>query len=266
MQVGTGTTYTTGTAGTYTLVVTNTASGCSASDDAIVSGTSALPTSNAGLNATLNCNILNITLNGNNSSTGSDFSYQWQNSTMDSIGNDILQIISTPDTYTLIVTDNTSGCTATSTVTIDQDITPPTAEAGTGGMLSCAASSINLDGSNSSSVGNFSYEWFNSNNVNVGSGTTTSVASADTYFIVVTNLDNGCTAIDSVLIEQDTDVPMVSASSDGDITCTNMLVTLDGTGSSTGMDITYEWFDGQNVSLGNDLMISTSGYRNARYY
>ena len=257
MQVGTGANLNTSNTGTYTLIVTNTATGCSSSDDAIVSGTSNLPTSDAGTMSTLTCDILDVTLNGSNSSTGANFSYEWQNSTGDSLGNEVLLNVSDPDTYTLVVTDNTNGCTQTSTVIIDQNIAPPTVDAGTGGILSCTAPSITLDGSNSSQ-GGFNYNWFNSNNTNVGSGITIDISSSDTFTLVVTNTANGCTASDEVIITQDTNVPTVTANSDGDLTCTNIDVTLDGTGSSSGTDIIYEWLDDQNVSLGGNISINTS--------
>jgi gliding motility-associated-like protein len=257
MQVETGSTFNTPNTGTYTLVVTNTSTGCLASDDAIVSGTSNLPTADAGVMSTLTCNILEVTLNGSNSSTGANFSYEWQNSSGDSLGNDVLLNISTPDTYTLIVTDNSNGCIQTSTVTIDQDITPPNADAGTGGILSCTATSITLDGSNSSQ-GGFNYAWLNSNNTNIGSGDMINVSSSDTFTLVVTSTTNGCSTSDEVIITQDTNVPTVTANSDGDLTCANVGVTLDGTGSSSGADIIYEWFDDQNTSLGGNVSINTS--------
>ncbi|MFK7776300.1 MAG: gliding motility-associated C-terminal domain-containing protein [Saprospiraceae bacterium] len=257
MQVGTGTTLNTPNTGIYTLVVTNTITGCSAMDDAIVSGTSNLPIADAGVMSTLTCDILNVTLNGSNSSTGANFSYEWQNSSGDSLGNDVLLDVSDPDTYTLIVTDISNGCSQSATVTIDQNITPPTADAGTGGTLSCTATSITLDGSNSSQ-GGFNYNWFNSNNTNIGSGSIINVSSSDTFTLVVTSTVNGCSASDDVIITQDTNVPTVTANSNGDLTCSNVDVTLDGTGSSSGTNIIYEWFDDQNVSLGGNISINTS--------
>ena len=257
MQVGTGSTLNTTDIGTYTLVVTNISTGCSSADDAIVSGTSNLPIADTGAMSTLTCDILEVTLNGSNSSTGANFSYEWQNSNGDSLGNDILLNVSDPDTYTLIVTDNSNGCSQTSTVTIDQNITPPIADAGTGGILSCTDPSITLDGSNSSQ-GGFNYDWFNSNNTNIGSGSIINVSSSDTFTLVVTNTVNGCSASDEVIITQDTNVPTVTANSDGDLTCTNLEVSLDGTGSSSGANIIYEWFDDQNVSLGGNISINTA--------
>lgn len=257
VQVGTGATLNTPNTGTYTLVVTNTTTGCSATDDAIVSGTTDLPTADAGTPSTLTCDILEVTLNGSNSSTGSDFSYEWQNSMGDVLGNDILLDVSNSGTYTLIVTDNSNNCTQTSTVNIDQNITAPNADAGNGGILSCTATSITLDGSNSSQ-GDFNYDWFNSNNTNIGSGSTIDVSSSDTFTLIVTSTTNGCTASDEVIITQDTNVPIVTASSNGDLTCSNVDVTLDGTGSSSGGNIIYEWFNDQNTSLGGNISINTS--------
>ena len=82
-----------------------------------------------------------------------------------------------------------------------------------------------------------------------------SVSSSDTFTLVVTSTVNDCSASDEVIITQDTNVPTVTAISDGDLTCANVDVTLNGTGSSIGTDITYEWLDNQNASLGGNISI-----------
>ena len=257
-QVGMGNTFTTSEIGIYTLTVTNDATGCSSSDDAVVSGSSNLPTADAGQDAILNCNILQTILNGSNSSSGTDFTYEWQNSNQDSIGNEVLLTVTTPDTYTFIVTDNSNGCVQSDEVVITIDTLAPIADAGMGGTISCTPNSITLDGSNSSTGNNFTYEWFNSNNTNVGSGISIGIASADTFTLVVTNESNGCTASDEVIILQDTSVPAVFANSDGDLTCSNLDVTLDGLGSNTGNDIAYQWLDDIGTLLGDELTLTVA--------
>ncbi|MEM6964338.1 MAG: gliding motility-associated C-terminal domain-containing protein [Bacteroidota bacterium] len=256
-QVGNGTTFSTSTTGTYTLIVTDDTNGCSNSDEVTVFGNINLPTADAGDDQVLTCDVLEVTLNGSASSSGTNFSYQWQNSNAQVLGNDIFLIVADPDTYTLIVTDNANGCSQSATVFVTQDIALPVADAGQGSTLSCTTNAVTLDGSNSSQ-GNFSYQWFNANNTNVGTGISIEVASADTYTLVVTNLDNGCTATDEVEILQDNNVPTVTAISDGNLTCTNLEVLLDGTGSSTGQNIQYEWLDDQSNLLGNDLTVNIS--------
>jgi len=253
-----GNTFTTGNIGTYTLVVTNTSNGCSTSDDVIVSGNSDVPNANAGQDAILNCNISQTILNGSNSSSGTDFTYQWQNSSQDSLGNETLLTVTDVDTYTFIVTDNSNGCSQSDFVTITYDTIAPIADAGTGGTISCTPTAITLDGSNSSTGNDFTYEWFNSSNTNIGAGITLDISSADTFTLVVTNQLNGCTSSDEVIIQQDTSVPAAFASSDGDITCTNLQVTLDGVGSDTGNNIEYEWQDNLGDSLGNEITLTTA--------
>src|SRR6185436_13486709 len=61
--------------GTYTLTVTNSANGCSNSDQVVVTQDTAQPTANAGADKLLNCTIPSVTLNG--SSTTPGVIYSW---------------------------------------------------------------------------------------------------------------------------------------------------------------------------------------------
>ncbi|MCP4122821.1 MAG: DUF11 domain-containing protein, partial [Bacteroidetes bacterium] len=216
-----------------------------------------MPTADAGQDGLLTCDIDMVTLNGSNSSSENDIVYTWLDSNMNVFGSDILLDVNVPGTYTLIVTDTSSNCSATSTVNVIQNIIPLTADAGVGGILSCNVPSIALDGSNSSQGANFEYNWFNSNNTNVGIGISINISEADTFTLVVTNPDNGCTDSDEVVITQDSTIPTATASSDGDITCIDAEVLLDGTGSSYGTNIQYEWQNAAGTVLSNDISFET---------
>ena len=70
----------------------------------------------------LNCTTQDIILDGS-ASTGIDqLEFQWLDELTNEIGNETTLPITTPGTYTLVVTDLVNGCTATSEVVVEQDL------------------------------------------------------------------------------------------------------------------------------------------------
>ena len=70
---------------------------------------------------------------------------------------------------------------------------------------------------------------------------TPEVNAPGTYFIMVTNSLNGCTAIDELVVDIDTDAPVADAGENMELTCATQTVTLDATNSSAGNNISFLW-------------------------
>lgn len=193
---------------------------------------------------TLTCAVEQITLDASGSSTG-DMDYVWSTAGGNILNqsNPLAVVVNEPATYTLLVTDNVNGCTSSVTVTVPQDIQDPTASAGADGLLTCAITSLNLDGSGSSGNGNFFYQWTTPNgNILVGANSLSPVITqGGSYDLMVTNNDNGCTDTDQVLVNTDTQDPIVAIASPAVIGCTQPSVVLNGSGSAAGANIQYEW-------------------------
>ncbi|MFN8296433.1 MAG: hypothetical protein U0T69_09575 [Chitinophagales bacterium] len=100
-------------AGTYTLTVTNTANGCTATDAVTVSQNITPPTANAGPNITLTCTNPSLQIMLGNT-------YSWSPPAGLSVNNIAQPTANAPGTYTLTVTNTANGCTATSSVTVSQ--------------------------------------------------------------------------------------------------------------------------------------------------
>ena len=177
-----------------------------------------MPTSNAGADGLLDCVTTSYDLDGSGSS-GDNISYVWYNSLGDSLGNAEILTIADPDIYTLIITNNTNGCSATDEVIVTQDADVPTSNAGADGLLDCVTTSYDLDGSGSSGD-NISYVWYNSLGDSLGNAEILTVADPDTYTLIITNNTNGCSATDEVIVTQDADVPTSNAGADGLLDCT----------------------------------------------
>ncbi|MFK7776398.1 MAG: gliding motility-associated C-terminal domain-containing protein [Saprospiraceae bacterium] len=228
-------------AGIYDLIVTNSASGCSTQSNVEVIPDDNLPIAIISSNGTLTCENNQVNLDGNASSTVSgNANFQWINSNGDIISNAENVMISTPGTYTLLVTDIDNGCSTTMTIEVEQDIISPIADAGQNQILTCDQTEVILDGTNSTGT-NLTYEWQNDAGNSIANTVISSVSLEGTYFLIVTNNSNGCSSIASVEVIADSNLPIADAGNDELLTCEILEITLDGSASSTGNNIQYEW-------------------------
>jgi gliding motility-associated-like protein len=248
--------------GDYTLTVTYTTGSVDCTDDATISVLPDPNTVEAVANApdNLDCDFPAVMLDGNGSSAGPTISYQWTPATGLLQGaNTLTPTVNLPGTYTLTVTNSISGCTATASATVIQNITPPTAAADAPGSLGCNTSSLTLSGAGSSTGGGFTYLWTTSNG-NIVSGETSLnnclVNAAGTYTLTVTNVANGCTAAASTTVTSSGgNLPVAVIAPPAQFTCTVTLMNLNGSNSTTGNGISYQWTTvGGNIVSGDTTL------------
>lgn len=246
--------------GTYQILVTNTTNGCTEIATVTVAENADLPDAAANAPVILDCNNTQVTIDGNGSSTGSDFSYQWTTSDGNIVsGSDGLNpSVDQPGTYQIEVTNNLNGCTQIALVTVGENTTPPTADAGADQVLDCNTTTISLSGGGSSVGPNFTYLWTTGDGLIADGGTTLfpNVEAAGTYQLEVTDQTNGCTAVSTVVVTLDADVPTAVAGTAADLTCSTLEITLDGTGSSTGTGYTYLWTTGDGNIVNNETTLN----------
>ena len=247
--------------GTYTLLITNTDNFCTSTDQVLITQNVNAPVAAVLAPATLTCAVTSIELNGSGSSSGSNFTYSWStpNGTIGGASNQSVTSATAPGTYVLEVTNTSNNCKSLATVVVPQDINPPTAVGGAPVTLTCAATSIQLNGQGSSAGPGFSYQWSvpsgSNGNLIGGSTTLTPIANAPgLYQLVVTNASNGCTSSTTAQVLQDLNAPAAGGSAPAELTCTVQSITLQGTGSQ-GPAFTYQWstFSGNILSGGTTL-------------
>ncbi len=243
---------------TYTLIVTNTENGCTASESVDITEDTQAPFANAGNAETLTCITNSITLDGSASSSGAEFEYQWLNESNEDISSNPTADVFQAGTYQIIVSNTENGCTSNAFIEIDQDTESPVSNAGPNGQLDCATSVIELNGSGSSTGSNFEYLWLNSNNTNVGNEISVEVSAAETYTLIVTNLENGCTASSQTEVSASTDFPTVEVATEGILNCINGVVLIDGNGSSQGSNYNYEWINDAGQLISNDISVEVN--------
>ncbi|PSR14756.1 MAG: hypothetical protein C7N36_02895 [Bacteroidetes bacterium] len=255
-----------GQAGSYQLVVTNTANGCTDTTQINVAQDANFPTANIAPALSLDCLRDRIVLQGTASSTSGNTTFLWStpDGNIQAGGNTLQPTIDAAGTYLLQVTDGLNNCRAQASVQVLLNNTPPVAEAGTAMPFGCTTTSLQLDGSGSTSA-NTTYQWSTSNG-QIGSGMNTSqptISSAGTYTLLVTDTSNNCTASDEIIVTADTTLPVVQIVENDTLDCLTTSLLLDATGSDNGADFTLNWMtpDGAFASGQNGLspMVTQGG-------
>jgi gliding motility-associated-like protein len=243
------------TSGTYTLTVTDQSNGCTAQSIVVVNTNTTIPNANAGSGQLLTCSQNNVTLSGSSSTTGAMFSWEGPSAGTpagSTPGASSTQVSST-GTYTLIVTDPSNGCTASSTVAVTPDANIPNVSAASNQTVTCTNTLVTISGS--SSTPGVTYSW------SPGGSTptlpSTDVNASGVYTLTVTNPSNGCSASTTVFVSTDTASPSITIANPGDLTCSNTQVILNAT--IGGISPVLQWSGPGIVSGGN----STSAVVNA---
>jgi len=198
--------------GDYFLQVTNENNGCDQMTSITIDETTELPMVDIITPIQLTCIQTQVSLNAGGSSTGVEFSYQWSTPDGNIIdgANTLFAEVDEPGTYTLVCFNTTNNCEQSASVIVDQDIAEPVANAGaTPETLDCNTTSVVLDGMASSEGSDFVYEWSTVNG-NIKSGVNSMMPEVDaggTYVLLVTNIQNGCTSEDNVLVLENSSSP-----------------------------------------------------------
>ncbi|MBK8847028.1 MAG: T9SS type A sorting domain-containing protein [Bacteroidetes bacterium] len=213
-------------AGTYTVVVTDLATGCTASCSATVANNTSNPTVTCSATDNTSC----VLPNGSVTATATGVSYLWDNGVTTSS-----QIGLAAGTYTVVITDLATGCTASCSVTVANNTSNPTVTCSATDITSC----VQPNGSVTATASGVSFLWDN--------GTTTSSQSglsAGTYTVVVTDLVTGCTSSCSATVANNTSNPTVTCSSTDNTSC----VLPNGSVTATATGVSYLWDNGATTS------------------
>ncbi|MEZ4949505.1 MAG: gliding motility-associated C-terminal domain-containing protein [Saprospiraceae bacterium] len=235
--------------GLYVLTVSDTINGCVAIDSVEVIGDPNRPTADAGQDSILLCTRPSIQLNASNSSQGVRYIYMWtalSGGTIPAGQETTLQpTINTPGVYQLLVRDTMTGCDDLDLVVISQNLSKPSVSAGADINMGCRQDDVPLEGTANAFNTTLFYQWTTN-----GSGTIQDPDSLNTivngfgdYYLRVTDSINGCFAIDTITIIQDTTMrPVVTiAPVVQNITCKDTLVQLNAIGSSNGGTFIPSW-------------------------
>ncbi len=181
------------------------------------------------LGDTLTCTTPVGMLQGNSATPGATYSWSGPNGFSSTQQNPPVNVAGT---YILTVNDPTNACSARDTVVVEAAVGVPSATIGTpnGTLLSCTVDSLRLI---APAGAGYTYAWSN------GAKTAQIITKTPgTYTLTVTNTQNGCTAVNFVVVEKNTQKPDANALG-GELPCKNPFVVLQGQSNTAG--VSYAW-------------------------
>ncbi|MBN8680108.1 MAG: hypothetical protein J0M29_17925, partial [Chitinophagales bacterium] len=234
-----------GSAGTYTVVVTDAINGCTHTDQLVIGSDVTPPTALIANPATLTCTLTQTQLNALASSQGANFTYAWTTTDGNILngGTGLQPLVDDPGTYNLLITNTQNGCTQTSSIVVPEDVVPPVAEAGNTVGLDCDTQTNALNGTGSSPGSNFTYTWSTQDGQIISGGNTLQPQIGDpgTYVLTVLNTTNGCVTTDNVLVTEDVTPPAFTIGTPQLLTCVVTNTNVVGSGTNFGPAPSYSW-------------------------
>jgi gliding motility-associated-like protein len=243
--------------GIYNLVVTNTATGCTAEAEITVIAATDPPSASAFATDTLyNCQSTTLGLNGNASTQGNNITYQWSAFNGGQIlsgANQDSAVANAPGLYVLTVTNTINGCTDTDTVRVASDLLPPQVSIQQPDTFRCGMDTLLL-----AALADSSYRalrWFASQGGSFTGDSTQlqlTILTPGQYILGIIGA-NYCPGADTVLVAIDTLPPVVVIGPPDTITCQSPAIQLSGAGSSSGPQFTVQWSadNGGNIVSGD---------------
>ncbi|MEL7119123.1 MAG: hypothetical protein AAFO07_06775, partial [Bacteroidota bacterium] len=243
--------------GDYRLEITNQRTGCINVDNILVTIDTVPPMSNAGTDQSLTCSREFARLEGENSSSGANISYNW--SVRD--GGNIISgetspnpIVDLSGTYILATRDDDNGCIDLDTAIVFLDRVIPNIEPIVGATITCDNPTVSIDG-NQPMTGNFSGQWCEigplGNTINCQNGFTLTASNTGTYRFELTNDDNGCTNASDVIVDQNVETATILLFAPDDLNCISSEVTITGSViSDTSDQVTLNWLTNNGNILG----------------
>tara|TARA_R110001592_G_scaffold102391_1_gene289159 strand:- start:1142 stop:3535 length:2394 start_codon:yes stop_codon:yes gene_type:complete len=178
------------------------------------------------------CVSPNVTINAEAFGAVAPFTYNWVDSTNDTIQTDVISGASSltvsgllSSTYYVYVTDSCNLVTTVDTVNIYVDNNQASISTSGDTTLYCAGQTISLEAFPTDSISIYDYSWSNGGSTSIIS---VNPAATITYYVTATNLCNASTDIDTINVIVDyTPVEIVSTTNDTILECLGINYNLD---------------------------------------
>jgi gliding motility-associated-like protein len=231
--------------GVYTLVVTNTVTGCvSAPDEVTISDISVVIIAIIQDPDDFTCYVDTVGLEAVGSSSGPNIVYSWFDQEGNLLGSSPGLEISSGGMFTLIVEDTVSGCFGNDSVFVDDLTQYPQVDAGPPQTIDCNNPTAILNEGAVNNNPNLVFNWEGPVNGIIGPDNGISAVAGipdNYYYLYVMDTLLGCQNYDSVFINDLTTPPVADIDIVEIITCIDESALLNIGTSSTGQDIIHTW-------------------------
>jgi gliding motility-associated-like protein len=233
-------------AGTYELTVVNETTGCNDTRTITVTANQPMLTAAIETPDTLDCNLLQLRLDGSGSTTSPGSTFAWSSSDGNIVSDAATAnpLIDAPGQYELLIRDPASGCESMASIAVRSAAIRPSIALQNPLPFTCGRAQIMLDATASTSGADISYTWTAANGGGIVSDTNTlqpTVMGPGDYTLRIVNNDNGCVRDTTITIGENITPPDADAGVGFTISCSSPTDTLDGTASSQGPNFSYEW-------------------------
>jgi len=244
------------------LTVRNRINGCDTNSSVTISD-NAIIEADAGGDITLSCSSAsNATLNGSASTRGDNIRYEWstEDGNFTSDNTNFIVDIDAVGTYTLTVRDVNSGCTVTDQIIVTQTDLVPQIEAPAIQQLTCESPTIQLEVATLESPG-IVFQWITMDGHIIGDERVLNplVDAPGAYNLAVINTISGCVNTTTIEVVLEEGLPSIQVEASAQqLDCNATTIVLDGSGSSSGENIFFEWSteDG-NIVAGRTSSMAT---------
>lgn len=256
-------------AGIYQVSVTDTNNGCFDIETVTVVTDTIAPIVNAA-NTTpalvITCATPSVTLGGDGTSVGPDYTYQWttvvgSGATVPSPNNIFTAEATSGGLYILTVRDITNGCLARDTALVTADTASVVIPDVTAEKLTCVVESVTLDASATLPNTNITILWTGSNGApSPVDQLITTATVAGTYTLTVRNNANGCETSIDVEVGENRTPPDISFVAPPLFSCAfpSVVVDASGTGQAASFStITWAVIDGGTITPPSGALIVT---------
>jgi hypothetical protein len=249
--------------GVYLITVTG-ANGCSATTEALVLQDiepplveiEIAPIPSISLDAVLTCAISEILLTSYVAEGREPYVLAWTDSRGTDLGSTPVLVVDAPGTYSLTAT-GANGCSASTSVNVIQDIEPPVVTTTAGGELTCLVAEVVLTTSVVGGRPPLTYQWIDAAGEVVGSSTEFVATAPGSYIVTVTGA-NGCSDSVEVVVHENIEPPVVSATVDGILTCALPDVSLTAIATGGRAPYGFLWINAAGSVVGDTETVTVS--------
>ncbi len=233
--------------------------GCSAIDSLFVESIGDIPLSSAGPDSVITCFNELLLIYGSYTSDSDNISFIWRNEDGEIISDSLGVEIQTEGVYSFQIIDNNTGCASSpDEMIVNLDIEEPETSIffDPGNVLNCFVEVINL---NSEGQENVSYEWIDNGESSFGDQYT--INSPGTVILIALDTVTGCQAIDSVLITQLEEFPIINIDPFDILNCDHQEVLITAENSIPANSSIFNWYDidGNPISNAEEIIVDQAG-------
>lgn len=218
--------------GTYTLLVTSTANGCTNTATTNLTQNITPPSPTASNSTTLTCTTTTANLTA---SPTSGVTYQWSGPGIVGATTNSNVVADAAGTYTVLVTSAVNGCTNSAVTTLTTNYSSPNTTASSSTTLTCGTTTATVNGGPAAGV---TYQWSGPGIVGSSTNQNITVNAPGTYVLVATSAVTGCTNSAQAIVSNNITPPSPTASNNTTLTCSTTTAALTAS-PTTG--VSYQW-------------------------